>query len=56
LITKLRWARDARRLKDRDDVRNMLAVRGEDLDWDYVRRWTLAHGTAGLLDEIRTSI
>jgi hypothetical protein len=56
VITKLRWALDAGRLKDRDDVRNILAVRGDDLDWDYVHRWTLAHGTAALLEEIRKSL
>jgi hypothetical protein len=56
VITKLRWALDAGRLKDHDDVRNILAVRGEDLDWDYVHRWTQAHGTAALLEEIRQSV
>jgi hypothetical protein len=56
VITKLRWALDAKRLKDRDDVRNILAVRGEELDWDYIRRWTLAHETTALLDEIRQSL
>lgn len=56
IITKLRWAADARRLKDREDIRNILAVRGADLDWAYVTRWSTAHGTAGLLAEIRASI
>jgi hypothetical protein len=56
VITKLRWAHEAGRLKDRDDVRNMLAVRGGDLDWIYLRRWTLEHGTTALLDEIRDSL
>jgi hypothetical protein len=31
-------------------------VRGSDLDWSYVERWTAAHGTTALLDEIRRSI
>jgi len=39
VITKLRWASAARRTKDRDDVRNIIAVRGAELDWDYVERW-----------------
>jgi hypothetical protein len=56
IVTKLRWATDARRLKDRDDVRNMLGVIAADLDWAYLRRWTETHGTTGLLDEIRRSI
>ena len=56
IVTKLRWAGDANRSKDREDVRNILAVRGSELDWEYIRRWSTAHGTSELLDEIRASI
>lgn len=41
--------------KDRDDIRSMLAVRGPDLDWAYIDRWALAHGTASLLTELKAS-
>lgn len=56
IVTKLRWAREAHRAKDREDIRNILAVRASDLDWTYLRRWALEHGTATLLDEIRASL
>jgi hypothetical protein len=56
VVTKLRWAGAANRGKDRDDIRNMLAVRGPELDWDYIGRWTREHGTTALLTEIRESI
>jgi hypothetical protein len=56
IITKLRWATLAGRNKDRDDARNMIAVRGDDLDWNYIRKWCGEHGTLTLLDEIRASI
>jgi len=57
IITKLRWAEIAKRGKDRDDVRDVIAVQGDDaLDWDYIHRWTAEHGTRKLLDEIRASI
>ena len=56
IITKLGWATLANRSKDRDDVRNMIAVRGDELDWDYIRRWCAEHYTLALLDEIRDSI
>ena len=56
IVTKLRWADAARRSKDVEDVRNMLAVRGSDVDWAYVHRWVAEHGTRWLLDEIRGSI
>ncbi len=56
VITKLRWAQEAGRSKDRDDVRNMLAVRGADLDWAYIDEWTARHGTAALLADIRASL
>jgi hypothetical protein len=56
IVTKLRWAMLANRSKDRDDVRNVIAVQGDRIDWDYVHRWCGEHGTRTLLDEIRTSI
>lgn len=49
LIQKLRWARR----KDLDDVVNLITVSGDVLDWEYVRGWTTAHGTAHLLAELR---
>jgi len=52
IIAKLRWARS----KDRDDVRNVIAVQGDAIDWDYVHSWCDRHGTRALLDEIRASI
>ena len=56
VITKLRWALEAGRSKDRDDVRNMLAVRGAELDWAYIGEWTARHGTGVLLAEVRASL
>ena len=56
IITKLRWAIGAHRSKDRDDIRNMLAVQGAELDWDYLHRWSAVHATTTLLAEIRASV
>lgn len=56
IVTKLRWAMNADRLKDRDDVRTLIGVRGDKLDWDYIHRWTKEHGTQELLDSIRATI
>ena len=56
IITKLRWATLAKRAKDRDDVRNIIAVRGAELDWNYIERWCAIDGTITLLGEIRDSI
>jgi hypothetical protein len=56
IVTKLRWVVLARRGKDTDDVRNIIAVRSEELDWDYLRHWTAQLGSQALLDEIRSSI
>lgn len=55
-MTKLRWALLANRSKDRSDVRDVIAVQGGRIDWDYVHRWCDEHGTRALLDEIRASI
>jgi hypothetical protein len=56
IVTKLRWAAGAGRSKDREDIRNIIAVQGAGLDWEYLDRWSIAHGTAGLLAEIRGSV
>lgn len=57
VIMKLRWAKGAQRGKDREDIRDVLAVQGDDaFDWEYIHRWTAEHGTRELLDEIRASI
>jgi hypothetical protein len=52
----LLWTMRANRAKDRDDARNIIAVRGADLDWNYIEGWCAAHGTMPLLREIRNSI
>ncbi len=56
IITKLRWAAGAHRSKDREDIRNILAVQGANLDWVYMDRWSAIHGTASLLAQIRASV
>ena len=57
IIMKLRWAKIAKRGKDSDDVRDVIAVQGDEaLDWDYIHHWCGQHGTRELLDEIRASI
>lgn len=49
MIQKLRWARN----KDLEDVRNMIVFQGRDnLDWDYIHRWTREHETQPRLDRI----
>lgn len=57
IITKLRWAKIAKRAKDSEDVRDVIAVQGDEvLDWDYIHHWCGLHGTRELLDQIRASI
>jgi hypothetical protein len=56
IITKLRWCLQGSRGKDWDDVRNVIAVQGEKIDWGYVHSWCDRHGTRVILDEIRASI
>ena len=56
VITKLRWSLHANRNKDRDDVRDVLTLRSESLDWEYIHQWCDQHGTRDALDAIRNSI
>ncbi|HQU44740.1 MAG TPA: hypothetical protein PK867_18135 [Pirellulales bacterium] len=56
VITKLYWAATRAPAKDRDDVRHVIAIQGDRLDWDYIHSWADRHGTRALLDEIRREI
>jgi hypothetical protein len=56
IITKLHWGLLDARSKDRADVRDVIAIQGDRIDWDYVHGWCEQHGTRALLDEIRRSI
>ena len=56
IITKLRWVSQGRRSKDWDDIRDVIAVQGERIDWDYVHSWCNRHGTRAVLDDICRSI
>lgn len=52
IITKLRWPRS----KDFDDARDVIAMQGEALDWNYIQHWADAHGSRPKLDRVRQSI
>jgi hypothetical protein len=56
VITKLRWAMQPGREKDVDDVRNVIAIQEDSLDWPYVEQWCSQHGTSALLAKIRKSV
>ena len=56
IITKLRWSHAGRRRKDIDDARDVIAVQGNWIDWDYVTSWCDRHGTRELLAQVRASL
>jgi hypothetical protein len=56
VVTKVRWALQGERSKDRDDARDVIAVQADRLDWSYIFQWCDLHGTRGLLEDIRRSI
>jgi hypothetical protein len=56
IVTKLRWIHQGQRSKDWEDVRNVIAVQGEQIDWGYVLPWCDRHGTRAVLEEIHRSI
>jgi hypothetical protein len=55
VVVKLRWALSLNRSKDVEDARGVIAVQGDRLDWNYIRRWCDAHGTRELLDKVQAS-
>jgi hypothetical protein len=52
VVTKLRWSRG----KDKDDVRDVMAVQQNKLDWGYIEEWCRQHSTLALMEEIRRSL
>ena len=45
VITKLNWLKLIARGKDLEDIRDVIAVQADDLDWSYIHRWCDEHGT-----------
>ncbi|QDT14639.1 hypothetical protein [Alienimonas californiensis] len=56
IIAKLRWAKDTRRAKDREDLETVLFAQRGRLDLPYIERWAAEHGTLDLYREIAASI
>ncbi len=52
IIMKLQWGRS----KDIEDVRGVIAVQSDSLDWDYIHEWVTQHGTLTLMNEVRHSL
>ena len=52
VIMKLRWARS----RDKDDVRAVIGVQQDKLDWPYLEGWCEQHGTRALLEQIRRTV
>lgn len=52
VIQKLRWYGRAKRSKDLDDARDVVAVQSGRLDLPYIRNWCDQHGTRALLEQL----
>ena len=53
IIMKLRWLAYLHRPKDRQDVKEVISVQGDSLDWTYLERWCDLHDTRELLETIK---
>lgn len=56
LITKLNWLLRANRTKDLLDIRNVMGVQSDTIDWPYVEKWCDRHGTRELLERLRSEM
>jgi hypothetical protein len=54
ILNKLSWYRAGGEVSDRqwNDIRGVIAVRGERLDCDYLRKWASHLGVADLLERV----
>jgi predicted nucleotidyltransferase len=51
IVMKLRWAR----VKDKEDVKDVISVQRDNLDWSYIEFWCKQHQSIALLETIRRS-
>ena len=56
IVQKLRWFKQIRRTKDRDDARDVMVHQWNVLDWSYIERWCQEHQTLFLLEEIKRQV
>jgi hypothetical protein len=56
IITKLRWGYILGRHKDIADVKTVIAMKGQSLDWPYIESWCDKHASRPLLEQIRTEL
>jgi predicted nucleotidyltransferase len=52
IVMKLRWCR----VKDREDVKGVMHVQRDRLDWGYIENWCRQHGSFGRLQELRRAV
>ena len=53
VVQKLRWFKQLRRTKDRDDVVKVILVQWNTLDWRYIQNWCQEHETLEILEKVR---
>jgi hypothetical protein len=56
VVAALNQAGIAHVLKDLDDVRDVIAMQGNVLDWEYIQRWVALHKTKDKLERAIASI
>jgi hypothetical protein len=52
IIQKLRWGRP----KDLIDAEAVIGVQGSGLDWKYIERWCITHGSLAKLEHLKAAI
>jgi hypothetical protein len=52
IIQKLRWSRGGSRKKDIADAAEVLRLQSSQLDFAYIRNWTMQHQTTEILDKL----
>jgi hypothetical protein len=52
IIQKFRWARE----KDVTDIRGILSLQADAIDFPYIERWCAQHGTLARFEKIQRSV
>jgi len=53
ILSKLEWSPSGESERQLRDAASILAVQGDELNWEYLERWALELGVTDLLAEVR---
>lgn len=55
ILAKLLWYKESESSRQLEDIQSIIALQ-ENLDWDYLKRWSKLHGTDTILKDLKRKV